>query len=401
MKKLNLNFWMILSIFLSIGFTSCDDNDDDFDGKNEIFLLAKGEETLIESEDKEIVYDVQLTKTVTEDVTIGFEFKLADQVDTSIVKFVENPIVIKAGSKTAVLKVVSKKNEFLTEDANFSICLKSCTDENISLNAVAELKVQPSPKVVPLTEEQKKLIEKYKTSKNLDLSHWIGVIPVEVKIIYPGGGYLNPFSDAYEKTIKGKTVITLSEKATADLPALKMVSNPMGLTEYMYQIFKDETILDNEFWLETPAAQSALELTGLSADSEEEFKVSIDSLVFNSENNTVDFVTNNVALDAYGDFIKAVGFDFSYTACDRMNALIDNGNQSAIDAEEQGGSLNPNKYINNTSIDTDGWGGENYVKPTSLFNTETGELKFTFNFDHYNGGDYVKVEVTYSSIKIK
>ena len=43
-------------------------------------------------------------------------------------------------------------------------------------------------------------------------------------------------------------MITLSENATADRPILKMIDNPMGITSFLWEIYRKETV-ENEFWI--------------------------------------------------------------------------------------------------------------------------------------------------------
>ena len=399
MKKLNLLHLLVILFLFTVAFNACDKEDNEFVGKNEIFFLCDGEKSLIETEDKEIEVKVTLSRTVKEDVTLEFLLKEKAADEQNILEFVENPITIKAGENSALLKVKSKKNELLTEDTSFDIDLKTSTDQNISVNEVFTILVKPSPRFTPLTEAQKQLVEGYKSSKGLDLSLWIGIIPVKVKVTYPGGGYLEPFTNQYERNIEGKTVITLSNNATVDNPALVMTCNAMGLAEYLYEILKDETILDKEYWCQTPMPQKTIELLGLSEDKEETFDVKLDDIVFDTENKKVNFVSSDKAKDVYGDPMNGVGFEYSYSAWDRMQKLIKEGNQDAIDANDQGGSVDPEVYLNNTNILEDEWYETNWVAPTSSYDEEKGEMKFVFNFDHYNAGDYVKVEVIYQSPK--
>ncbi|TKG94327.1 DUF4929 domain-containing protein [Puteibacter caeruleilacunae] len=386
---------IMLSIVLG-AFASCSDNNDDYEGINEVFLLADGEKTLIESEEKIIDITVQLTRSMKEDISLTFEFVNKTSDIQNILELENNPVLVKAGENTAKLKVKSQLKEVLAQNTVFAIQLASSSNQDIILNTPLELTVKPDPKFTALTEDQVNLLNTYKNN-GLDLNPWIGIIPVEVKITFPGGGYLGPFTEKYERVINGKTIITLSEHATANTPALVMTENAMGLEEYIYEILKQETILDTEFWTEQPMPQQTMQLINLSSSSEETFKLALDSLVFDKDKKSINFVRSDKAKDSYGDHIAAVGFDYQYSAWDRMKKLIDEGNQDAIDADEQGGSVNPDNYINITAIDEDGWYESNWIETSSSFNNETGEMKFVFNFDHANAGDYIKAEVTFTS----
>ncbi len=395
MKHLN---WIFMLSMMLLTFTACDDDDDEYTGNNELFLLADGEKTLVESEDKVIDITVQLTHTAKEDVQITFEFENKTTTDANVLAFETNPVTIVAGEKTAKLKVKSQNKGVVTQNNTLAVKMTSATDEKIILNAPLELTVTPDPQFTPLTEEQLALIKGYQDN-GLDLMPWIGVIPVEVKINYPGGGYAEPHTKPYTKSISGKTIITLSENATADNPALVMTENAMGLSEYLYQILKDVTVLDSENWTPQPDPQKVMEMLNWNKDSEETFDVKLDNLVFNKADKTINFVSDNKAKDQYDDYIKAVGFEYNFSAWNRMKKLIEEKNQDAIDKSTNDGTANPEYYLNITNIDSDEWYEKNWVKASSSFDASTGEMKFTFCFDHHNCGDYVKAEVTYTSLK--
>ena len=387
----------ILSIIFFC-FTACSDDDDDkFEGTNEVFLQVKGEKTLIESEKKVLDVSIQLTRTLDKDVKLAFKFENKTDKQTGILAFVDHVVTVKAGEKTATLQVKSQEKNVLIQNTVFAIQLESSSDVNVKLNAPLELTVKPNPKVTPLTKAQQDLLAGYK-AKGLDLTPWIGIIPVQVKVYFPGGGNVKAFTKKYERTINGKSVITLSKHATAETPALVMTENAMGLEEYIYEILKEETILNTEFWTPQPMPQKTIKLLNLSKDSKEEFGLSLDNLVL-KQDKTIDFVSDKKAKDTYNDYIHAVGFEYKYSAWDRMKTLIAAKNQDAIDAAEGGGSVDPEVYLNNSQIKTNDWGEKNWVKASSSFDVKTGIMKFTFNFDHMNAADYIKVEVTYTSPK--
>ena len=91
------------------------------------------------------------------------------------------------------------------------------------------------------------MLEGYK-AKGLDLSKWIGLIPVKVSVEVPPTDGLESLINGMKKVYTGKTVITLSEDATAEQPILKMTNNPMGLTEFMYDMLRKETV-ENDMYL--------------------------------------------------------------------------------------------------------------------------------------------------------
>jgi hypothetical protein len=76
----------------------------------------------------------------------------------------------------------------------------------------------PALIVTELSPQQKALIKGYKTKYGIDLNKWLGVLSCHTTVQSPADGYLQPFAAAFTKEYDGKTVITLSEQATEDMP---------------------------------------------------------------------------------------------------------------------------------------------------------------------------------------
>ena len=67
-------------------------------------------------------------------------------------------------------------------------------------------------------------------------------------VVYPTDD-IGTFYDEETRSFEGKSVITLSDNATAERPILKMIDNPLGLTSFLWEILKKETIEDDEVWI--------------------------------------------------------------------------------------------------------------------------------------------------------
>mgnify|MGYP000904622613 CR=1 FL=1 len=399
MKSIKTLFYLCI-ILLTI--TSCSNSDDDgeYKGKNELFLTVEGTNVLEDSEEGNLILSLMLTRASEQDIEIKLSLKNNEYNNVPITSFVESPVLIKAGEKKAQVTLKSNNKGILTSEQIIEIDLESTSDNNIKLNKSLLITVKPGAKSIVLTEEQLKLIEGYKQD-GFDIKTWIGLIPVKVKIVYPGGASFAPFLDRYEKTVEGKTAITLSPNATADKIVLKMVHNAMGIENYLYDILRAETVLNTDFWMKQPAPEMTVKLIGLSESKAETFNLALDNLEMNKANSSISFISNNVKYNMFDDVITAVNFDYSFSAWDRLKKLIDEKNQDAIDANEQGGSVFPGYILNQSSIDSDNWnvGNNTWVKPSSSFDISTGEMKFIFNMDHTNANGYIAFEVTYSSIK--
>ena len=136
----------------------------------------------------------------------------------------------------------------LSDDQSFSISLESYTgtDEEITLEKMESVSLKAQEEVLPLSDEQIELLNHYKEN-GMDLSLWIGNIPVTVTVESPADGYY-AFAESFEKTYTGLSNISLSETADADNPMLVMNTNAFGLSEHLQYVFRNETIENTEGW---------------------------------------------------------------------------------------------------------------------------------------------------------
>ncbi|QTE24410.1 DUF4929 family protein [Polaribacter cellanae] len=249
-------------------------------------------------------------------------------------------------------------------------------------------------------------------TQGINLTPWIGKIPVEVTVVTGKNGGFAPFLTSETLTYTGTTQITLSENATREKPLLVMTNNAFGLNEYLQYVFRHETILNSTDWYDpsnpnTPPAPQAV-LTALGTDrvtkwqnKEYTFNVKVDDLEFKADN-TVDFVRENGSQSIYSNFlttptgtdlVSAVNFQYEFPLWDELLELA-NANAELKENVEQGGSIHPNKYIGLSTILTDDWSGGNWVAPTSSYSNS--KMTFTFNTDHENSGSYDTVTVKYT-----
>lgn len=213
--------------------------------------------------------------TCEQDLVLNFE--LPDDKN-GVLKLENNPVTIKAGKRSATFEVVSNQKNLLTEDTYFQVGISQFPTDNLMLNETLQVRVKPNPKIPELSPQQKALIKGYKTKYGIDLNKWLGVLSCHTTVQSPADGYLQPFAAAFTKEYDGKTVITLSEQATEDMPVLKMTDNPFGLTEYLYFVLRSETVADPEFWTQQPEPQKLMKLLNWNKESKETFAVSLDAI---------------------------------------------------------------------------------------------------------------------------
>lgn len=372
---------------------SCgDDEDKTYTGENQVYLSAENP-VIEESEATPLVVNVDLTSSYGQDITL--DFKVTDD-SHEILKLVDNPVTIPAGSRTATFQVVSNQKNILEEDTYFSIGLASVSVDDIKLNDVLKVRVTPGLKVPELSESQKELIEGYKVKYGIDLNEWIGVVPCTTKVESPAGGSTDDFAAEFERTLSGKTVITLSEQATEEVPVLKMTVNPMGLTEYFAWVMRQETVENDEYWFDEnsgPSYKQIMDLLQWNRENPGSFTMSLDGLTLKEVSNSaasVDFVKTD---EEKGYDI--IPFDYVFSPWEYQKELIEQGNQVAIDLEETDGTANPSYYLQYGSVSEDEFGDGNFIEPEGKLDFSAQKMTFQFVFSHNMGSGYTRIYVTY------
>ena len=383
MKKI-LFFGCIAAALLS--FVGCEETGNDYDGTNYIYLSAKdGKTTLFEADSAPLTVEVMLTKALEEDLALTF----ALQGTEGVVELAGNPVTIKAGEKTASLDIVSLNKNILEAAANYTLSLDASTvlPEGVALKDAFTFVVTPVA-VEALTDAQKAIIEAYKTATDIDLSKYLGVVNVSTVITGTDPDTYEPLAP---QTVTGKTIITLSESSTADVPVLKMVANPMGIQDHMYQILRSVTVDADDYWYGEYALEcyaSFMNAINWSKTSTEVFAMSLDGIKLNSDK-SIEYLGDGK--DQYDEDITVVPFDYSFSAYDReLSVNIEKDDEWASDA-----TANPYYHLNCDDITEDLYEGGNWVEASAEISNES--LVFTFcTYACYLDGDYTRVVATYT-----
>lgn len=398
MKKYLICITVILWFF---GALACEEeNKVDFEGKNEIYLSIEGDPVLSETDENALIVQVNLTKTCSQDVELTFG--LTDDPN-NVLSLSPASVIIKAGTKKAFFEVVSNNKDRLIEEQYIGIKILSMPSNDFELKSDLKIRVKPNPKVSPLTEEQKALLEGYKKKYGIDLSDWLGIVSCQVTIQSPANGSPQVFEEAFTKKIEGKTVITLSEQSTPEEPVLKMIDNPLGLTEYLYWVLRMQTVENYEYWNHPDLAdnQKFMKIINWNPKSTEEFSMTLDQLKLkNIESNTatVDFV--GIKTDSFDDQYNVIAFDYSFSAWKRQKELLDKGDAEMKELFTYDISANPETYLFISNIDNDSWEDpKNFVSPTANIDFAKGTMDFNFVFDHKNAGGYSIITVNYTKEK--
>ena len=228
--------WIVIACSNNIDYT--------YKGRNYIQMSTSDDPALSESDERAITVDVLLATSVENDAVINFE--LLDNAD-DILRLENGAVQIKAGEKTARFKVLSNRQSLLNNQRMITLKVKDYTDERMQPWNELKLTVRPNPTLPDLTEQQIEFVHGYMEKYRLNLNRFMGEVSCRVEVTFPADE-VGVFSDTETRSFEGKSMITLSENATADRPILKMIDNPMGITSFLWEIYRKETV-ENEFWI--------------------------------------------------------------------------------------------------------------------------------------------------------
>ncbi|MBE6215954.1 MAG: DUF4929 domain-containing protein [Bacteroidales bacterium] len=387
MKKIFL-FCYITAALLSLA--GCEETGNDFTGTNYIYLETKdGKTTLFETDSEPLTVEVMLTKALEEDLQITFELAGPE----GVVELSGNPLTIKAGEKTASFSVVSLNANVLESSATYRIGISSLLPEGVQLKEPLQFVVSPMTSEA-LTDEQKAILDAYKTASGVDLAKYIGAVNVSVEYV----GFDNENEVPLDPvTFTGKTLITLSESSTSELPVLKMLSNPMGIQDKMYATLRAMTV-ENSDWCDAeyyPDNTGLMNAINWNAESQEVFSMSLDGIKVNSDK-TIEFL--GAGADQYGDEIVIVPFEYDFTAFEREKKAVADGTFVKQEEYAFDCTANPAYHVNNTTIEYDycEYGEEgNYVEASASVSDES--MIFTFCVYMCNNDyDYTRIVATYT-----
>lgn len=381
-------------------FHACSDEPGNggYTGTNKVYLSVKNEAVITENDTTPLAVTVELTTACEENIQLTFEILDDEQ---GVLRLEGNPVAIAAGEKQATFEVVSNNQNLLTEEVRFRIAM-STFPQDLQLDQALEVVVRPNPAMPQLTEDQKALIEGYKTKFGIDLNEWLGVVNCKTTVHSPADGYLQPFVEAFTREIKGYSIITLSEEATADVPVLKMTYNPLGLTEYLYWVLRQETVEDAEYFANpdeeyNPSNLRFMEILEWNKDSKETFSMTLDGISLEMSGQTANVNFTGTTINVYEEEIVTVPFVYEFSAYGREQELLAEGNAELQELVSCGITANPQNYLFYSTIGEDYWEmPENYIAPKATLDFEKGTLNFEFVFDHTNAGGYSRVYVEYS-----
>lgn len=407
MKFIKTTLLLAVVAFLA---TACgNDNKDDVQMTNGVALSVVGNAFMSEDDAQGITLNVLMAFAPSKDETI--ELALAGN-EGDIVRLDHKTLTFKAGQKEATVKVLSNAKHALSVPRILSITVGNTSNPQIkAADEGVKITVKPDSDIPALTPAQLQLIAGYKQKYGFDLTSLLGKVAVEATVLFNTEDKESYFNGEPQKTFKGFSIITLSEKATADTPVLKMVDNPMGLTSFFYDVLKRKTVEDTEFFLQQPYGSAIVQAIQYDA-SKEQFSMTLDSIRLVPSTGKVEFLVQQP--DIYDDMITALPFVYRFSAWERVKELRDKGAtvyvkengklvgyQVTDEFLKAGGSIDPKRWLalSDVSRDTFGKTPSNWIEPKGHFDFSKGTMTFVFPWDFDAANDYEQVRVTYTMHK--
>lgn len=403
MRKLGLMFVALLSAMAVL--TSCgdDDNNTTASQSNGVQMTVSGNASITEDDTNGVTIDVMLAYAPNSEQTITLSLS---GNDGDIARLEPTTLTIGPGQKTAQFKVFSNNRgkllacKVVTVSASFS-------DANMHLYGSApQVTITPADDAPALTDAQVSLIEGYKAKYGIDLYKVLGKVSVSTTVTFNDEDKATYNDGADTKAYEGATVITLSDLATADTPVLKMTSNPMGLTSFLYEMMRRQTVDDNEYFMQMPYNAAVMAELGYDA-ANESFEATLDNIVIEPATGNIGFTA--IRPNIYDEDITIVPFDYTYSVWERLKAKAEAGQSVTVnDGETQtaytlselindyGVTLNPSAYLGTTTIDTNYWESILYTAPTGHVDFAGGKMTFIFPWDFQNASGYELINVSYS-----
>lgn len=404
MKKITFMLMCILAMLTGFSACSSSDNDGDKPMTNYVSISAEGNNIINEDDDDEVKFNILIGNTLTADATINLSL---EGNDDNVATLSSSTISLKAGAKTASFTVKSNKKSLLKSDRVLTV-KATFSDANMKTDGKAvTLTIKPDSDIPVLTAEQQKLIEGYKQNLNIDLTKILGKVKVETKVTFNDDDKIDINDNKDTRSFSGVTIITLSEKATADKPVLKMVSNAMGMAALNYEMLRKKTVEDTEYWTQMPYGKAVMEHINYDY-KKEAFTMTLDGIEVNTDM-SLKFTGSKV--NVLEEEITTVPFDYTFSAWDRLKAMADANQSFVVDDGDTrtevpvqniidgGGSLNPYSFFDNTDVVADAEKTEYkniYVAPTGKIDFTSGKMTFAFPWYLENTNGCQRVEATYT-----
>ena len=406
--KLMRTIFSLLVVFILVA--ACrNENEDDVQMSNGIALSVVGNAFMAEDDAEGVTLNVLMAFAPTKDETITLTL---EGNEGDIVHLDHSVLHFKAKQKEATVKVISNAKHALSVPKTMSIAIGKTSNPRMkAADEGVKIMVTPDADIPVLTPEQLKLIAGYKEKFGFDLTSVLGKVPVEATVLFNTKDKEEFFKGQAQASFKGFSIITLSEKATADAPILKIVDNPMGLTSFFYDVLKAKTVEDHEFFLQQPYGSAVVQAIHYDA-TKEQFSMSLDGIKLIPASGGVEFVVQRP--NAYEETISTLPFFYRFSAWERVKELRDKGTLIYVKENGKtvgyqitdefllaGGSIDPQRWLGISDISRDTYGNapSDWVTPKGHIDFAKGTMTFVFPWDFEAANGYEQVRVTYTMHK--
>lgn len=401
------NFKFLCVAMLTLLLASACNEKEEEQMTNQLSLSIEGQSEMAENDKEVINVKAALSLTPKKDVTV--ELNLTGN-DGDVVKLSESKLVFKAGEKVKNITVTSNDKHLVKGQRAMTLSVLSTSDANVKALEPVSFVIKQDSDIPQLTAKQQQLIKGYKDKFGIDLMRFIGKLKVRAEVVYCNDDKAEWFGGKDKDVFEGYTIITLSDKATANKPILKMTENAMGLNSFFYNLLLRKTLEDKVYFCDQPYGQAVSKV--LKFDRKKEyFKTALDDIVLKPTKGTISYLA--MAKDLYDTPIKTVPFIFEFSAWNKLQEIAKKGNVTVevkTSADEKpfnvtitddvliaGGSIDPNRWFCRSTLIKDDYGKDpsNWFMPTAKFDLKKGTMSFDFPYDFDEASDYMQFHVTY------
>lgn len=401
------NFKFLCVAMLTLLLASACNEKEEEQMTNQLSLSIEGQSEMAENDKEVINVKAALSFTPKKDVTV--ELNLTGN-DDDVVKLSESKLVFKAGEKVKNITVTSNDKHLVKGQRAMTLSVLSTSDANVKALEPVSFVIKQDSDIPQLTAKQQQLIKGYKDKFGIDLMRFIGKLKVRAEVVYCNDDKAEWFGGKDKDVFEGYTIITLSDKATANKPILKMTENAMGLNSFFYNLLLRKTLEDKVYFCDQPYGQAVSKV--LKFDRKKEyFKTALDNIVLKPTKGTISYLA--MAKDLYDTPIKTVPFIFEFSAWNKLQEIAKKGNVTVevkTTADEKpfnvtitddvliaGGSIDPNRWFCRSTLIKDDYGKDpsNWFMPTAKFDLKKGTMSFDFPYDFDEASDYMQFHVTY------
>lgn len=413
------------SLLMACAMVSCDEENDPSGSVNHVYISSSTGANSVFEGGESLTLDLSLSAPVAEATT----FKLmAEGEGAAFVEFNPEYVTVAAGSTSAQFTVTA--TGAVSEETTATITVGDLDDKKFDVKEKFTLTVYPAAGAYELTETEKAMVEAFKQQYGVDLTPWLGYVNLTGTIEFPGGGNIEAFVEPTTIDLEGVSVFRLNSASTPANLILDMMSNPMGMSEYLYSTFRALTVDDKEYFANEDEENNGENLAFMkrlnwNSNSVEEFAVTLPGMTFDidpaTKKGTINFVTEGelFALDSEDNPLEdsegeplllnwsadRVNFNYFYTAWNRQVELFKQNDPVIFEQTGYGMYAHPAAFLGMSSVLDDEWLLEEdgevslYCEPKGTVDFEKGTMTFEFPFDHSDQYGYSRVKVVYTIAK--